>query len=529
MRRRTSDERGVAMPMLALVAGVLILAVAFSVDLGRLVSHNADLQKIADIASLDALREVDTVSTTAALASAVDAAALASAARNEFVTGGDNTLDATLGTWDTASQTFTPTAAGEVPDAVKVTVSGAIDRAFAAGSQSPSRSAISTRLSTVQAEGGSRLASVDSSQALLLDDIFTDAFGGAINVSAVGYTGLADADISIEELGTHLPIAAGTPDEVLTTSVTVQEVLHAAADARTAKGDVMSADILTSMAVVAPATTMTLDSVIESSPKSAEDAGGTPFNLLGFVTGTAFVADGDNAISLPSWSVTIPGVSSQTVSLEIIEGKQMLSGGIGTSFTTSQIRLNIETTIDKDISAVLAGGRLRGDLPMTVELGGLTATVTGIECDADPRAFFDADPSAADTRVDADVTLDAKVGFLTLSVLEVQAEGSATTDDPGTALIFNHPADFGIPKSVGTNTVGMSSVVSIGATNTTVLAVHLLGEAALTNIVVSELEILMDDIDGGVLPVLSDLLGVQFAGGDLTAISMSCGVPRLVA
>lgn len=144
--RRRRSERGAVMPIVALVVTTLMIATAFGVDHGRITTNRRNLQKIADLAALDAVREVDG-GTTAELRPEVESAVALSAFRNEFVEdantvtfangishlGGDKTIEYVMGRYDTGAQTFTATADDEIPNSVRVFMTEGFDYAFQPG------------------------------------------------------------------------------------------------------------------------------------------------------------------------------------------------------------------------------------------------------------------------------------------------------------------------------------------------------------------------------------------------------------
>lgn len=148
-----ANERGVTAMVMALVLIVLVAMASFAIDLGFAWVTKNELQNIADGASLaggrqlglvyEGLSEADKQDLTRSLTSAEEArivaavmtvAGLNRAGGKQGITI-DTANDVTMGTWDFASQTFTPTVVR--PTAVTVTArrdnnaNGAIATVFA--------------------------------------------------------------------------------------------------------------------------------------------------------------------------------------------------------------------------------------------------------------------------------------------------------------------------------------------------------------------------------------------------------------
>ncbi|MEX2659754.1 MAG: pilus assembly protein TadG-related protein [Acidimicrobiales bacterium] len=140
--RGDDGERGAIIPMTAICLAVMITSVAFSVDLGMIAYRKRDLRSVADLATLDAARAIDTTGTktaaeqlgTADAPGPVRAAATASAARNGHVAGGGAAEELTpvMGVW-TMSTGFVACAndADCYPNAVRVFAGETVPRYFA--------------------------------------------------------------------------------------------------------------------------------------------------------------------------------------------------------------------------------------------------------------------------------------------------------------------------------------------------------------------------------------------------------------
>src|SRR3954471_25054439 len=113
--RFSQDDRGAVLPIVALSLAVLMVMTAFSVDIGRQMMRRREAQGSADVIALDLARLVDGRTRSAIeIDPTWDQTRRDAAARNNFPQSG---VSADLSHWDEATQTFTSSNSGEVPDA----------------------------------------------------------------------------------------------------------------------------------------------------------------------------------------------------------------------------------------------------------------------------------------------------------------------------------------------------------------------------------------------------------------------------
>ncbi len=123
------NQRGAVIPLIALLLVVIVVSVAFVVDLGHVHNIKGELQRAVDAAALAGARQLPN-------ANKVDAVAVATAAQNtadrEAVVVAPE--DVILGIWDTTNLTATPsdrfTPSLVEPNAVYVRASRSVDHAF---------------------------------------------------------------------------------------------------------------------------------------------------------------------------------------------------------------------------------------------------------------------------------------------------------------------------------------------------------------------------------------------------------------
>lgn len=410
-RRR---QRGAVIPMVALTLTTLLTFAALAVDLGLIESRIRDLQQVADLAALDASRLIDGRTETE-LRTEVTIAALASAARNDFVPGGDATLDVELGVWEPSgtSGTFTPTADTEVPNAVQVIATDGIDRPFLPGTTTKTRNAIATVGPTVDATLGSVLAGANPT---ILNEIGESALGASDgSIDVVSYEGLASASVHLGDLAAQLGF--GSVEELLAAQVGVKDLYEATVVLLNAQGDQASVEAAIVMQEIADATPGddTIGPIgascgeptpcgpndpangvfiFDNSPGSVADG---RINIADLLIGSYAAIDGDNLLSFELDPVALgfdPGTAITRISarVSLIEAAQtMLGMRVGQSFRTSQARtaVTVEFPLDLPLQVLDPVTGLLGEtiivpvdvrLPFVFDLAQAIAELTRAQC-----------------------------------------------------------------------------------------------------------------------------------------------------
>lgn len=127
LRRSRRRDRGAVIPLVALALTTLMVGTAFSVDLGRMRTARRDLQADADFLALDAASVLDGMTADEALPYVV-AEAQQSADRNQYAFEPIAPEHVELGIWE--MNTFTPVSGAQVPNAVRITLTDAVEMFF---------------------------------------------------------------------------------------------------------------------------------------------------------------------------------------------------------------------------------------------------------------------------------------------------------------------------------------------------------------------------------------------------------------
>ncbi|MDQ4054682.1 MAG: hypothetical protein M3237_18575 [Actinomycetota bacterium] len=427
--------------MVAIVSMVLVAVAAFAVDLGMHRVVRRDMQALADAVALDLARLVDgrtadQIEAGSSKVRGIEAAKVASEARNEGSTLGDDPVVAwTLVQLDLmgdpvkdAAGDVVPVTGSVVPDAVFVTATTAVDFAFSTGSGASARSAIGLSQSTACFRLGSYALAVESGNSALLDHLI----GDALDINAVGYTGLADANITMR--GLALALGVGTVDELASLeNLTLQRLFLASATVLERESG-QAADVTLLKTIAAAVNTTTVINIADMLTVSGGGAAAldTKLNVLDLVAGSAFVANGENAFDVPVfWKV--PQFSSGSAGLTIIQKPQLGCGKVGeASAQTAQVTLFARPTLNIPTIAGLAGPGVPVDFE--VELASADGLLTGVTCGAGTLAS----PESIDVHVRR-----ALVSNVNLSI-PIQLSGQISA--AGTIL---HGLPFGLGDTLG--------------------------------------------------------------------------------
>lgn len=581
------SERGQTLPLVALCVVTLMIAAALGIDIGQLAATNRRLQAVADLAAIDGARELTGTSCDDSYVLPTDPTNVpsnqydhvarvvtASAARNDFVPVGEKTLGVELGfvTRDTNGvPSFNPLVGcgADVPDAVRVRAGDHTSFSFGTvighSGRTSNRFAVGNQEGTGEFTLGSSLVTMDASRSALLNPILSQALCRlgtpcTLNLSAAGYQGLIDSEITFGALASQLGF--GTTSELLSTNLTIDQILTAAAvlaDPTTTAGLNAQTALGTITTAVTGSGTIKLRDMVSAELANGNEAASTEVNLYQLVLATAAIANGTNAVTIPNTAVTIPGVSSITASISLIEAPITIGRRPGATATTKQFSMTINPVLSLTNQSLsgLTSVSATGSLPTTINAGAATGTLTRVRCGTDRG--IDTTVSVAAATMATSGTLNLSLGTTPNKALLQSLVGSlglveggknittklsvsgtgATTAVGTTAVSFAYPGEFGPDgtQHVGNTTVGLDSL-TYGSANLamSVPLVSLLGISLGTttvNLAVSPsaivglLDPVLSEIDQRLVKPLMELLGLDLGSADVWANSMQCGVPGL--
>lgn len=386
MRRRwmpsfIRDQQGTIGVILALFMTVSVTLCAFAIDMGALYLERRTMQGAADLAAVAAASDLERA----------EDAARATLAANGFgdvgslaVIRGRYERDASLA----PEQRFE---AGQEPfNAVRLEVARPGRLYFAKSFMSEPDIAV-TAIGSADAQAqfsiGSRLAAVRDG---LANAVLGALLGGNLNLSAMDYQSLVDADVRLLDflsaLATEADVTAGTFQDVLDAEIGLGQVLSAVATAAQASGDASAAQVAASLASRADADlAVPLNALLDLGPLAQTELGpsnpglGTDVNAMDLISAAAQLANGDNQVAV-NLGAAVPGLLNLALEVAIGEPAQhsswMTVGQAGAIVRTAQTRLKLVAEVGG--AGVLAATRVR--LPIYIELASAEARLSRVTC-----------------------------------------------------------------------------------------------------------------------------------------------------
>lgn len=336
------SQRGAIGLMAAVTLGVVLLFMLLVVDSGRLYLEQRKLQRVADVAVLEAVsRGGNCLATGTTTASTY---AIASATRNSFTPGSTQTLSATCGTLVTGSDKLrTFSADASKSDAIRVIATTVVPTSVAGGLWnlfSNGTFGFNTQLtaSAVGATGGaplaaltirSSLADINSSNSPLLNSLVGGLLGGKLNLSLASWQGLANTNINLlsylDQLAIDLNLNAGDYAQLLNTNVSATQLINAAINVlqKGGPGATVAVQALTTIKLIAANTQiLKLGDLLKLQNGTSSAGLNTNLTVFDLLQGIVQLSNGKSAVAADITS-TIALVGTVTVSIKVIEPPQM--------------------------------------------------------------------------------------------------------------------------------------------------------------------------------------------------------------
>ncbi len=413
--------------MAAVTLGMVLLFMLLMVDSGRLFLEQRKLQRVADMAVLEAVTRGGNCTGTSTAAGFANQSAI----RNSFTPGTVQKINTTCGTLTTnSSQLRVFTADATKSDAIRVIATTTVPTSVAGGlwsilskdgfdlNTNLTASAVGSTPGPTLAQISIRttLATVDSSQSPLLNNLFSGLLGGNLSISAVGWDGLVKTDINLlqylNQLAINLNVNAGDYTTLLNTNATVTQLIKAAATVATLNG--ATADVQTALGNLQVAainnTPVKLGDLLQLQTGTSTAGLDTNLNLFSVLQAAIQIANKNNAVAA-TLPVNVLGLAKVTTTIKVIEAPQY--SAIGNPATdklyvrTAQIRslitielpvLNTVTSLLNKVTDLVTGllGGILGSivgttyspqilpppliLSINLDAGGADAEVTGYSC-----------------------------------------------------------------------------------------------------------------------------------------------------
>ncbi|WP_417660677.1 TadG family pilus assembly protein [Pseudomonas sp.] len=334
-------QRGAIGIMAALVMLMALAFLMLAIDSGRLYLEKRSVQRVADMAALEAVLRDGNCQASAGTTTAQTYAAENAQIRNGFTLDAQRTLVATCGNVDESGsrRSFTADTTGS---AIQVDARREVPASLILGGIFGQQVTIAAQAVAAKREPlaaltlRTTLATVDSTQSPLLNALIGGLLGGSVNLSAVGWDGLAKSQISLldylDQLAISQGITAGDYQSLLEENLSLGTLLDVAATTLQQSGT--SADLdaaiagLTALSAVVPAASPLLQLGELINVQSATQKAGldTALNLLQLVQGTVELANSKSA-AFASLPITVPGLSNVTLNIKVIEPPQLSAIG----------------------------------------------------------------------------------------------------------------------------------------------------------------------------------------------------------
>lgn len=337
-----THQRGAIGLMAALTLGLALLFMLLVVDSGRLYLEQRKLQRVADMAALEAAGQNAVCSGTGPQATTI---ARTAATRNGHDAA--NPLVASCGYVQTgADQLRTFTVDASRNEAIKVQVHKTVPTSVAAGifalvegndlqtNTTLSASAVASRPLPPQAMLSIRsaLATVDlTAQHATLLNTLIGALGGNAQLDLLGWKGIADAHINLlqyaDQLAVDLDLDVGDYQRLLDTNVTATELIQAAAKVLQQSG--AAADVVTNLGKLTLGTAgdaLRLGDLLDIQSGTTTAGLDTTINVLQLTQGVILLAASNSAVSI-DLPITVLGLINGRVRLKVTEPQQISSVG----------------------------------------------------------------------------------------------------------------------------------------------------------------------------------------------------------
>jgi uncharacterized membrane protein len=384
----------------------LLLAVLFTalvVDSGRLWMQQRHLQTVADIASIQAARELTCNVVVSDVLPKAQAAAVANGYTGNLANS-PNVVEMVNITTD-ANGVRQYTSGGS--QAVRVYATHTVPASLVVGGLFLGKTVTLNAQAVSRADpaiaafsAGTFAARIDTENSVLLNALLGDILGSSLSLDVLSYQGIANTHITLNELLAASGQVGGL-DSLLDTSMSVADLMDLTASAVSQSGTA-SASAEAGMNQIASAAVsnanIKLSDILDVATPDEEAAGKVGINALSLVTAAALIANGNSAISLPL-AVSVPQIASINAQIDVIQPPKIAVGPIGdadgticTTLTTAQV----EASVNVNTNLTLAGVGVHLDLVLEAAVAQGSAGLSDIQTDSDSVVVtVDANPGIA--------------------------------------------------------------------------------------------------------------------------------------
>ncbi|HEY6471474.1 MAG TPA: hypothetical protein VIY26_01195 [Acidimicrobiales bacterium] len=565
LRRRRREERGAVLIFTLLSMVLLLWAGATGVDLGFSVYGSRQAQAIADTTAIDLARYINYADTLSVgemntfFANKAETVLDDNGYPNAHLTVvpgyyASSTGKFTAGGISTSSNPCAAVKAPQIPapgcNAIEVTANQTVPQIFFGGfnalpghagntvTGSVARSSIATQTPYAGFSIGTFLINVSSTsnQASVLN-LVLGPLGTSVNLTAVGYEGLAYSDLTLAQL---INASSGllSPTNVMTAQLTAAQWVSVYENAFTnvygsgsvpyaaLSGQVFSTAASTQIPLCQMVNINTSAGLVNCTNSSITQQGlDASVNVLQMLTTEAELADGTSGINLGS-TLTLPdgalNIGSVTLSFSAIKPAVVAYGPVGTTASTEQVALDLKMSLSLPAPLNTPLGTL--DIPLDAATG--TTTLYSVSCSDDSLNNMLLLPTNTGL-----VSTGTGSAGMTLTLLGLQTDlgqlsvSGVSNKSPS----FNGPASppSVVPPTASTASAGTNPVTVSGSQSPTITWPNDSGILSLLDQPVASLLSTGSVLSDALQPLLTEL-GVTAAGAQVAGLSANCGSIALV-
>lgn len=351
--RSPARQRGAIGLMAVLTLGMALVFLLIVVDSGRLYLEKRSLQRIADMAALEAA----TRNGDCAVGASATAYATASVNRNGFtLPDPTRSLAVACGTLSLDANSLRVFVANpSSSEAIRVIVSHSVPQSFAGGvgalfGGAPAGATLNLTATAVAALPPplasltlrTTALSIDSSKSATLNALFGGLLGGSLNLSVAGWDGLVNTNISLlgylDRLKVDLGLNAAGYNQVLGASVAVSQLIQTAVNVLDPGGTLgATATIvgLQALKVAAGSTTVVLGNLLHVENGSDVSTFATTVSVFNLIEGVVQLANKKNGV-VATVPINLAGLAQITARVQVLEPPQL--SAIGNPKTPRWIR-----------------------------------------------------------------------------------------------------------------------------------------------------------------------------------------------
>lgn len=422
------SQKGVVALITAVMLPILILAAAMAIDLGHLFFAKRALQKVVDLAAVAAAQNPQNAVSTA----------YAVALQNGFNgNASGNALQVTLGTWNPAAGGACPPwrqnctvpsyfqTGGSPGGAAQVQATESVPYFFIFGQRSITVGAVARNTNAAGFSLSSTLLNIDTQKSAILNAVLGGLLGTSLNINAVGYQGLINADVNLGQLAEALNV--GTVSQLLQANIDLPGLYQGVLTALGQQGGLVNSQASGVIAGILGSgiqsgLKLQLGQILNLTAPSDAAAGQANINVFDLLTASAMLANSKHFIQIPNLGINLLGLVNVSVGLNVISPPSFAFGPPGqntdgswrTQAHTAQIALSINLGIGQALGGLVS-------LPIYLEVAPAQAHLTSLVC---------ATPQTANQ-----VTIGGNSGLLTLILGDIPPDAMNNTSQPLTASV----------------------------------------------------------------------------------------------